>query len=644
MCGIAGTIAREGIDTGALRSMADAIAHRGPDGEGYLAWHPQQGLRIERGGGAPPPGPASVGFAHRRLSIIDLRPENDQPLANAAGDLALAFNGEIYNYLELRRELEGLGRSFVTEGDTEVLLAAYEQWGSDCLQRLVGMWAFALLDLRREIVLLSRDRFGVKPLYWSGGGASPLHFASEIKALLAVPGVLGDPDEATVRRFLLTGAVDESERTFFEGIRSLPPAHNVVVPLAGDGATPSPRRYWDIPEEGYGGGFEEAAGEFRHRLTDSVAVHARSDVPVGSCLSGGLDSSSIVCVAEELRREGRIPAYAHSGFGYVAREQEVSERRHMEEVARATSLQMHYIEVPPERFSDALVEIVRQQDEPFGTTSIAAQWFVFERAKKEGMKVMLDGQGADELLAGYHGYFPLIGPALLRSRRPLEYLRFSRAHRRRFGTAPMSRRQALAELRAGPGATAMEAPPPPATAAVLSERLAAALEPADNAWQRFDSVHELLAAHTRSLGLPSLLRFEDRNSMAHSIEARVPFLDHRLAELCFRLPASYKLRGVETKSVLREAMRGILPEPIRTRSDKIGFRADPTAAWKLAEAHRASLAEAPSRWERDWFEPAAVERLLDGADRSGESEALLWRVINTKIWLRSFWGEGPALG
>jgi asparagine synthase (glutamine-hydrolysing) len=585
-------------------------------------------------------GAATVGMAHLRLSIIDLRETNDQPLCDASGGLALCFNGEIYNYLELRAELEGLGHSFRTEGDTEVLLAAYSQWGPACVERMVGMWAFALLDAGRRTLLLSRDRFGIKPLYWTRTGGA-LHFASEIKALLRAPGVSPEPDEAIVRRYLLTGAVDESERTFFEGVRSFPAAHNAVVPLDGSAPEVRPERYWSIPEEGYDGDRDRAAAEFAERLSESVRLHVRSDVPVGTCLSGGLDSSAIVCVADRLRREGEIPHYSHHGFGYVPGGSEWSERRYMEAVVRRTGLEMTYVEVPSDRFAESLAVISRQQDEPFGSTSIAAQYFVFEAARREGMKVMLDGQGADEILAGYHHYFPQIAVAMLRQRRFLAYRRFSRAQRRARGEAPITARHALATLspRRASDAIATRLVDTPASR-LLSGELRARTTYGDSRSPEFDSAHELLAAATTSMGLPALLRYEDRNSMAHSIEARVPFLDHRLVELCFRLPLEYKLNGASTKDVLRRAMRGVLPEEVLERRDKIGFRAEPAVAWSLASRHRESLLESRTAYEREWMDPGGLAAVIDGSDRSAGAEFMLWRAINLKLWLRSNWGDG----
>jgi asparagine synthase (glutamine-hydrolysing) len=538
--------------------------------------------------------------------------------------------------VELRSELEGLGHSFRSTGDTEVLLRAYAEWGPDCVQRLVGMWAFVVLDLRRNQLFASVDRFGIKPfLYTVSDGV--LYFGSEPKALLAAPGVDPEPDEQVVRRYLLTGAVDETERTFFAGVRRLRGGHNLTIPLDRP-PDPRPRRYWSIPGQGYDGSHEHAAREFRELMEDSVRVHSRSDVEVGTCLSGGLDSSTIVCLADELRERGEVPQYGHHGFGYVPSDPSVSERPYMDAVARGSGVQMTYVEVGDDDFKSALPEVVRRQDEPFGSASIGAQWFVFAAARDAGLKVMLDGQGADEVLGGYHTYLPAIALMLLRGGRLRRYARFSRGYRELLGERPVTLRRVAGSLvparLAGrlPGAS-------PAT--VMTPELVSRCTPADQRMERYGSINELLAAQVDSSGLPGLLRYEDRNSMAHSIEARVPFLDHRLVEFAFRLPGDYKVpEPARTKDLLRRGMRDVLPPEVLNRSDKIGFRAQPSATWELAGESRAALLENRTPQEGEWFDPEGVAALLDGGDRSATTEFLLWRVLNTKLWLRSFWGGG----
>jgi asparagine synthase (glutamine-hydrolysing) len=621
--------------------MSNALVHRGPDGEGYVLHGPGRPLRAGRDlRDDAGPGTATVGLAHRRLAIIDLTERSDQPMIDERGRCSLVYNGEIYNYLEVRAELERSGHRFRTTGDTEVVLNAYLEWGPDCVQRFVGMWAFALLDLERQSLLLSRDRFGIKPLFYAVVRGE-LRFASEIKGLLAAQDFAVEPNDDVVRRFMLIGQVDVAGESFFRDIFQLPPAHQAVVPLDAPSVI-RPQRYWELPDPTDVVSTANAPERLEALLRDSVRLHARSDVPVGTCLSGGLDSSAIVCEAELLRQQGQIPSFAHHGFGYVPQDPAHSERRHMDVVTRKTQLEMTYVDDDPGRVLDVIPSIARQQDEPFGTASIVAQWFVFESAARAGLKVMLDGQGADEVLGGYHTYLPMIARAHLRRWRLLRYAQLAAEHRKLLGAAPLTPLDAVASAvpavrRVGDGRARALTP----AAALLSPGFRGAWHRADEGALAARSINEILRRAT-TLQLPALLRFEDRNSMAHSIEARVPFLDHRLVEFAFRLPGDQKIHGVVTKHVLREALVGILPEPIRARTDKVGFRADPGITWTFAARHRDVLVRSGTRFEDRWFDRGALERLIDTTDRTQENEYALWRAISLKLWLAANWSDQAA--
>lgn len=634
MCGLAGIVAPAGVDPAALQRLGDTLAHRGPDGDGFLVWSAGAPLRAT----PRPEGGGTVGLAHRRLSIIDLTHAADQPMVDADAELALIYNGELYNYVELRADLLARGHRFVGTGDTEVLLAAYREWGRDCVQRMVGMWAFALLDTRDGSLLLSRDRFGIKPLYWTRH-AGGIVFASEIKALLAI-GASREPDERVVRRYLLTGRVDESEATFFSAIRQLPPAHDTLIDLRAPDDL-RPRRYWQPPATAADRRVTAADVErFGALLRDSVRIHSRSDVPVGSCLSGGLDSSAVVCIAAELRDVGDLASYRHHGLGYVPADEALSERRFMDVAARRAGVAMTYVTPTRDEVIARVPEIVCQQDEPFGSASIAAQWFVFAAARAEGLKVMLDGQGADEYLAGYLGFLRTRAAELAASRRLRALARLSFDARRRTGAAPLDARAALGLALAGTQAGGPGEPPPAID--LLAPALRRAVTPDDWLVEPPSSLEDTLRRHLTTIGLPALLRFEDRNSMAHSIEARVPFLDHRLVEHTLALPTAAKLRGAETKAILRRALAGTLPEEIRARRDKIGFRAEPTVTWTLAAGMRDQLVEAQTDHEERWLAGPALGRLIDGG-KGPEAEFALWRAINLKLWLRGTVAGGPIV-
>jgi asparagine synthase (glutamine-hydrolysing) len=640
MCGIAAVLRPQGVPPEHLRRMADRLRHRGPDGHGYAWLDAERGIQLDHDDSAPRRANASkVALAHRRLSILDLSEDAAQPMVDETGTYALTYNGEIYNYVELRSELERRGHRLRSSGDTEVFLRSYIEWGASCVERFVGMWTAVILDLRRRVLFISRDRFGIKPLFYAiaDGG---LWLASEIKALLEIAAVPRAVDEVTLATYLVEGIVDHSSATFFRGIRQVPAAHNAQVPLDEPVREPRFTRYWEIPDGPRETCTASAIERFRSHLSNAVAQHARSDVSVGTCLSGGLDSTGIVCIADDLRRAGEVPQYAHEAFGYVPEEKSVSERDYMAEVVEHSRVRMHYVEVPHERFIAKIGDIIAQQDEPVGSASIAAQWFVFESARHAGIKVMLDGQGADEVLAGYQDYNRIMAEMLIRQGRFREYGRFDRSHRARFGTPPLQVRALAGALMASPRARRL-----PIAGRAMDWRAPAWLNagrlPSEYTAGRDaravppGSLHELLKTQTKSMNLPALLRYEDRNSMAHSIEARVPYLDHRLVEVAFELDDACKLHGATSKYVLREALRGTIPERVRTRVDKIGFRADPGVTAALARRPDVAFLSAPTDIEQRWLNTDGVRRLLVESGESVAAEFALWRVLNAKLWLRS---------
>jgi asparagine synthase (glutamine-hydrolysing) len=592
--------------------MASALDHRGPDGDG--AWAGD-----------------SVAFGFRRLAIIDLSDAGMQPFASDDGALQLVHNGEIYNYLELRRELEALGHSFRSQTDTEVIVRGYEEWGGRCVDRFNGMWALALWDGRRRRLFCSRDRFGVKPFYYSWDGAR-LAFASELKAFGA-NGAL-EPHLPAVRDYLEQGYVDHTDETFFAGIRKLPPAHSLVLDEHGLRI----ERYWSLePRDAPA----DPAAEVRELFLDAVRLRLRSDVPVGTCLSGGIDSSAIVCAVDHLLRteaqNARPIGDRQRTFTAFFEQRGFDERPFAEAVVERTLSQPHWVTFDARELIDVLPSIVRAQDEPFGSTSIVAQWFVMRAAKEAGLKVMLDGQGADETLAGYHGYFGPFFADLLRHGQLRELGAELRAYRTLHG--------------AGVGTTAVALARP-----FLPERVRWAARgrvrggsalvhpdlPPSNVDHANGSGDGYLRRQMQLIltrrGLPELLHYEDRNSMAHSLEARVPFLDYRLVEMLFSLRSGELIERGRTKAVLRRALGDLLPPVVRDRVDKLGF-VTPEAAWLkngLGEL-AADVFASQSFRERGFVNAAAAQRSL-ARHRSGEREAgfELWRALSVELWAREF--------
>ena len=648
MCGIAGLVGRLEPDAArVIERMTSALRHRGPDDEGYLLAGGGT-VRRYRGPDTVPeiddsPLPATVpegtrvAFGHRRLSILDLSCGGHGPMGTRDGRLWITYNGEIFNYVELRDELRARGHVFTTTSDTEVLLAAYAEWGEDALPRLNGMFAFALYDARDRSVLGVRDRFGVKPFhYWSGEGR--FAFASEIKALLAHPDVPRRPDEAAVAGFLVAGALDESDRTFFTDIRSLPGGHSVRV--REDGA-PVVRRWYTLPEPDPR---PAQAGEFRTLLEDAVALRLRSDVSVGTCLSGGLDSSSIVALTARLR--GPDAAGAHRSFSVVYPEPGLDESPHIAAVVEATGVHGSRVTPTSAELERDLPALVHSQDEPFPSASVYSQWRVMRLAADAGVRVLLDGQGGDEVLGGYRYH---LGPFLAETARTRGW----RAARREIALLHENTRVRRSLLA---GLLAYHALPVPngirraaVTRYASHRRLDAALLDPDFLRRSGTITSErhrpratLLAERREALvrtSLPALLRYEDRNSMAFSVEARTPFLDFRLVERALALPASDLVRGGWTKVVLRDGMAGVLPECVRLRRDKLGF-ATPEARWLREIAPRVRDWLGPGARAEQVIHPDVLARWRAEPDDVLAARAGLWRVLSVELWLRHVEGFG----
>src|SRR2546427_815220 len=558
MCGIAGLYNTSGrpVDLHVLEAMTQVQAHRGPDGEGYALmtigrqekpFSVRGQLQDSLASGAHP---YAVGFGHRRLAIVDLTLGGHQPMATPDERCWVTYNGEIYNYLELRDELRAHGHRFRSGSDTEVLLAAYRQWGEDCVRRFNGMFAFALWDGDRRRLFCARDRLGEKPFYYHWNGEQ-FAFASEIKGLLAA-GVRPSPNHRAMYDYLEGGALDYGDATFFENVRQLPPAHCLIL----DGQRLALARYWDVPPGGEGPSRSprETAAQFRDLLRDAVRLRLRSDVPIGTCLSGGLDSSSIVCVANELmfgdhpEVSRELVGERQKTFSACFDDPAYDERRFIRPVLDRTGAESYYAFPDPKEFAATLLQLIWQQDEPFGSTSVFAQWNVMRLASRTGVKVALDGQGADELLTGN--------------------------------------------------------------------------------------------------GLRALLHYEDRNSMAFGIEARLPFLDYRVVEFLSGVDPAYKIRLGWTKAVLRDAMEGILPDEVRWRVDKMGF-VTPEHRWfrtSLREMAREILTDARTR-ARGYLNVDAALRAFD-AHVAGRKNigATIWRWLNLELWCRRFLDQHPCNG
>lgn len=624
MCGLFLSIGFEPDRSHLLRA-----SHRGPDGLGWRVFD-------------TPAGPLALG--HLRLAIIDPSPRSEQPMTD--GRFWFILNGEIYNYRELRAELESEGVTFATASDSEVALAALARWGTGAVDRFLGMFAFVLWDTATRTLEVYRDRLGIKPMYFVETPRG-LAFASEPKQLLELPGVSRRMNLARVHNFLQSGISDHTRETMFAGVRQLRPGQKVTLDLESwrPGGGVEPETWWSPNAARLSDMSEgDAAQRFRELFIDSVRLHLRSDVRLGSCLSGGLDSSSIVGAMAKLLGSGS----AIDTFSAAFQEKEADERSFMQEANAFSGCTPHYVTPTPERLAQDLDALIHQQDEPFGSTSIFAQWCVFHAAREEGVRVMLDGQGADEQLAGYHGAFAYHLRALIRSsawggaaQTVLERKLyngvgvFEQLDPYLQSRLPYSVRRRLLPAAAPP------APPwlggEAAISAAPSEGSAFAQAIAADGMKPVDTIGDLCRVMIVT-NLPMLLRYEDRNSMAHSIEARVPFVDHRLVEFSLGLEDRHKIVGGETKRILRRALGDMLPLSIRRRRDKLGF-ATPESKWFRGPLKDtiASMVDRTVELYPQLFDAAATYQLRDEM-LSGVRpfDFTLWRIANLGLWGERF--------
>jgi asparagine synthase (glutamine-hydrolysing) len=647
MCGIQGALTSRSISdiqnfSGRFFDAFERVKHRGPDGYGFWAAsrdplfleesHDKIDARHKTAEYFSESAKGSkIFFGHRRLSIIDLSNEASQPMGcqsreGSRPDLWTIFNGEIYNYIELKQELIALGASFHTSSDTEVILRAYERWGTDCFRRFNGMWAIALWDTRDNSLILSRDRMGVKPLYYSVQDGT-LFFGSEIKQLIHLRGENDKPprwNHFRLYEFLSQSHLHHAEDTLYEGIYALNPGHWLKVD-AGKHLTQElvrslQIRFWDFPSEdtAYSASsisFDEAAKELRSLLQSSVALRLRSDVPVGTALSGGLDSSAIVAFVS------RLKPLEQKTVSAVFDDPRVDERRFAERVVRDLPVKSVYVKPAADRLLSALPEIVQAHDGPFWSTSMYAQWEVFRTARANGLTVMLDGQGSDEIFAGYEGFLKAFLKSVYRTHGPIkaawEGAQFVWNHPRYYTWQRVLKKSAPAFdwLSCFTPATQKEI-----QARIESNRIQGdPLLLGQMGPKYHDPLREALYRSTVCYSLPALLAFEDRNSMIFSVESRTPFLDYRVVEFAFKCPPSFHIRGGMRKALLRSALDGILPDEIRLRKDKIGF-ATPEASWN--HTHFAKIkSDAVLNADPATFN---TERLRDALEAPGS-----WRALST---------------
>lgn len=660
MCGILGVVSLSGepVDISVLQRMNDLQSHRGPDGEGFLLGsfegETSSQVFVSRIAHYSSNNSVQVALGHRRLAILDLMDRGLQPMTVGESRTWIVFNGEIYNHLELRSELEACGYHFKSRTDTEVLLTAYLHWGDNCLSHIDGMYAFAIWDGNRRRLFCARDRFGIKPFYYALKDGYFI-FASEIKAVLAFPGVEAVSDDEAVLGFLTHGNCDYSERTMFRDIKALEASHCLEISLSTSRF--SPKSYYQLtPLAQSNMSDEDQVGRLQELLVESVRKHLISDVKIGSCLSGGLDSSAVVALVGKISREnpeaaGAIGDRLHT-FTSCYEYKEIDERNYAQSVADSVGARSELVFPSASDFWADFERLTWHQDMPCGSLSFYAQWRVMRAAKEAGVKVLLDGQGGDEVFGGYAKFRYAYMASLLRSgslpRLTSELYAMMRQGdryvldlRNGYRYLPKGLRQVLnvdsvmKNVIRTDWSSAVSDQSSPATRwwrhAFTSKR-ESGKNPA-TLMQRIQLDDILVDT------LPQLLRFEDRSSMAFSIEARVPLLDHRLVEHGISLPDHLKVNNGWSKFAVRSAMKGMMPEAVRLRKSKLGFAA-PDRIWlsddlkpRISEMIKSDMRSEKyinSAALRQWHASSKIDK------GNKESYLGLFRILSLETWMRTF--------
>ena len=663
MCGIAGIINLSGQTSDIsvhIKQMCDKIKHRGPDGEGFLFFKndeviscfagdtPQKGINSNFQY-SPKVDINSIGtdyygaFGHRRLSILDLTEAGHQPMCTGDGEIWVTYNGEIYNYIELREELERDGFNFKTNTDTEVLLNAYQKWGVDCLNRFNGMWAFVILDKKKNILFGSRDRFGVKPFYYSLD-SDHFTFASEQKAIVSLPFVSTTINSKAVFDYLVLGVSEKEEEGMFKNIFELMPSHSFIFDL--NSKDLKKWKYYDLEYQDKWENFDqnkesEIINNSTSLVREAISLRLRSDAPVGSCLSGGLDSSAIVCTINKLLEESSIAQIGEHQQVFTAcyDDPKYDESNWAKKVVGQTKTSWHKAFPTSELLLNELEHVTFIQDIPVFSSSTFSHYQVMKLANEKGIKVTLDGQGGDEVFAGYDPQVISYWFEIIKNFKVGKLLNEFNISERSIVSRSHLSQNILKYLILNylPSSAVKEFYKKAAIYKYINPQF----------WdQHVENVKEVTPQVKPSLNkvlheyltgpkLKVLLKTSERNSMAHSVESRVPFADDiNLIEYMFKIPSAYKIKNNVTKHLLREATNGILPEEVRQRTDKVGF-STPEITW-LREIN-GDLKAYITDDLKEFLNVSKINKNWDNffSDKADNTQ-LIWRLVNFAVWKKVY--------
>jgi len=660
MCGITGVFTKTGVPASVVADMNKVITHRGPDDEGYF-YHGEN-ADIYCGGVSTPVEvyksdlsytpqtnnstintTIKVGLGHRRLSILDLSSSGHQPMSTEDNGMVMVYNGEIYNYKTLRDQLSLSGYNFRSNSDTEVLLKGYHLWGKAVLERLNGMFAFIIWDRNTNRLFAARDRFGIKPLYYYQDIDKTIYIASEIKQFSQCPNWRAKINLERANDYLRWAQTDHTVETMFDSVYQLRGGEYMDVDLANNNI--HPQRYYNLESnlDRYAPlSDQEAVRYFKKTLTESVEMRLNADVQVGTCLSGGLDSSSIATLANGIINKGRLSATdVQHTFSSCSHIDKYDERKYVEKVVQMRGVKSHYVYPDSNTLLKEISEIIWHHDEPFLSTSVFAEWSVFNLVRKEGIKVTLDGHGADEILGGYSSFY---GPVVANHIRSLKMAALLRElsgertiHNHKWGEILTRSIICMLPERLKNYAVIQSRRKHRAELVINDEYLDSRRVPRSVLNNRSSSLQMANINQLLFSSVPKQLKWADRDSMKSSVESRVPFLDHRVVELSIALKPQLKINAGTTKQVLRQSMNGILPDEIVNRQDKMGF-VTPEQHWMQNESpakFKKLLGDSIEK-SRGLLSSEDYELACRVIDSSLPFSRVPWRAICFGAWMDSF--------
>ncbi|MBN4065890.1 asparagine synthase (glutamine-hydrolyzing) [Candidatus Amoebophilus asiaticus] len=664
MCGIAGILslsAGQSDLASYIKSMTDTLRHRGPDDEGFLLLGESE-FRIVGASDTPKEvfqsslsyacndriehlnGSYHLALGHRRLSILDLSAAGHQPMCTHDEQIWITYNGEVYNYIELREELKGKGYKFKTNTDTEVLLYAYMEWGQGCLSKLNGMWAFVIYDRNKNQLFGARDRFGVKPFYYFLDGKF-FAFTSEHKALLKLPFVSKEINHKAAFDYIVTGLSEPEEESLFKGILELHPSCAFTFNL-GDGNFKKWKyyslSYTDKGEKVNSNKLNGYSTEIRNLLFDAINIRLRSDVPVGSCLSGGLDSSVIVGIVNQVLEKGKLEQVGDNQKVFTASYDDklIDESAWAKKVVEQTKTSWFQAYPTHEQLLEDLEDIVYYQDIPFMTSSSFAHYRVMKIVQEAGVKVTLDGQGGDEIFAGYDPYLISLWIEMFRGMKIKDLLREFNIANDSVVSAGILKYNLLKAL-------SLKFLPLAFNKRFMAEKFENQFLNKDF-WRAnnsrlsilktpvYSSMNRIMHDYINGPIFKVLLKTSERNAMRFSVESRTPFADDiNLIEYMFQIPSSYKIYKQQTKYLMREAVKGIIPEDVRLRKDKMGFN---TPEYKWLNHIKKDLRDYLTDDLDDFFDTKRLlNRWNDLFDNAKNTNTVrLWRIINFAVWKKVY--------